>query len=64
MKRIYIPLPDEAARYALLQHTLQGQPTNLRDADLARVVQSTEGCAAVAVNHVHGTAQLNWVCVR
>lgn len=47
MKRIYIPLPDAEARRALLQHALQGQPATLSDADLARIVHRTEGCARV-----------------
>ena len=46
VKRIYIPMPDEHARHALLKHTLQGQPNKLRAADFARLVAATEGYSA------------------
>ncbi len=44
VKRIYVPLPDVDARLALLRNTLDGQPARLRDVDLERIAQITEGC--------------------
>ena len=43
VKRIYVPLPDADSRLALLRNTLRGQPASLRDVDLERIAQITEG---------------------
>ncbi len=43
VKRLYIPLPDTKARRALIGNMLRGQPAKLSSADLARIVQATEG---------------------
>ena len=45
-KRIYIPLPDEAARRSLIAGMLQGQPSRLSPGDIERVVRSTDGYSA------------------
>ena len=42
-KRIYIPLPNEDGRRALLMRLLEGQPSQLSAMDVERVVQSTDG---------------------
>lgn len=51
VKRIYIPLPDGDARRDMLCHALHGQPTSLSDADLARIVGRTDGCAIASWNN-------------
>lgn len=46
VKRIYIPLPDGPARYALISHTLEKQgPKGIRLSkdQLTRIVELTEG---------------------
>lgn len=43
VKRIYIPLPDDAARRSLITAMLQGQPSRLKPADIERVVRTTDG---------------------
>lgn len=43
VKRIYIPLPDDAARRSLITAMLQGQPSCLKAGDIERVVRTTDG---------------------
>ncbi|KAA6428494.1 MAG: spastin-like [Trebouxia sp. A1-2] len=43
VKRIYIPLPDDAARRSLITAMLQGQPSRLKAGDIERVVCTTDG---------------------
>jgi len=43
VKRIYIPLPDDAARRSLITAMLQGQPSRLKAGDIERVVRTTDG---------------------
>ena len=43
MKRIYIPLPDEAARRSMVTGMLHGQASHLKSGDIERVVHSTDG---------------------
>lgn len=43
MKRIYIPLPDVAARHCLLESILAGQACSLTGRQLQQLVQRTEG---------------------
>ncbi len=53
VKRIYVPLPDVDARLALLRNTLNGQPARLRDIDLERIAQITEGYVQRGVLQPH-----------
>ncbi|CAI5484726.1 unnamed protein product [Closterium sp. Yama58-4] len=46
VKRIFIPLPDAAARTALLRHLTQGRDFSLSDADVQRIVSLTQGYSA------------------
>jgi spastin len=41
VKRIYIPLPGEEGRRAVLRHLLEGQRTRLGPGELERVVRAT-----------------------
>ncbi|PON37784.1 Spastin [Trema orientale] len=43
VKRIYVPLPDEALRRLLLGHKLKGQAFSLPNGDLDRLARETEG---------------------
>ncbi|KAL0038900.1 hypothetical protein WJX77_001190 [Trebouxia sp. C0004] len=43
VKRIYIPLPDDAARRSLITAMLEGQPSRLKAGDIERVVRTTDG---------------------
>lgn len=43
MKRIYIPLPDEAARRSMIMGMLQGQASKLKAGDIECVVRNTDG---------------------
>ncbi|GFR46334.1 hypothetical protein Agub_g7903, partial [Astrephomene gubernaculifera] len=45
-KRIYIPLPDEEGRMAVLTHLLKGQAHRLSSADLHSLVSATAGYSA------------------
>jgi len=42
-KRIYIPLPDEPARYFLLKHNLDKNNHSISDQDIKKFTQMTEG---------------------
>jgi SpoVK/Ycf46/Vps4 family AAA+-type ATPase len=42
VKRIYIPLPDEATRRAVLRHLLQGQNVRMGGSDIEKVVRATD----------------------
>lgn len=42
-KRIYIPLPDHAARVALMRKQLSKTPNNLKDDDIIYIAERTEG---------------------
>ena len=46
MRRIYIPLPDAAARRSLIAVMLQGSASRLSAGDVERVVRSTDGYSA------------------
>ncbi|CAI5981183.1 unnamed protein product [Closterium sp. NIES-64] len=46
VKRIFIPLPDAAARSALLRHLTRGRDFALSDADMQRIVSLTQGYSA------------------
>ncbi len=46
VKRIYIPLPAEEGRLAVLQKLLRGQQSALSSRDLAKVVKATDGYSA------------------
>ena len=41
-KRIYIPLPDEDAREALILHLMRDQPLDLPESDVRRLVRATD----------------------
>ncbi|KAF4393026.1 hypothetical protein G4B88_012021 [Cannabis sativa] len=43
VKRIYVPLPDDAIRRLLLRHKLKGQAFSLPSGDLERLAKETEG---------------------
>lgn len=43
VKRVYIPLPDTAARLAIVQHLLDGQRHSLTRSELGYVVNATAG---------------------
>jgi len=43
VKRVYIPMPDAAARRALLAHMLAGQPARLSAGDAEALARRTEG---------------------
>lgn len=43
VKRIYIPLPDPAARRGLLRHLLAGHGSAISDLEIDRIVAATEG---------------------
>lgn len=43
VKRIYIPLPDDAARRSMITGMLQGQASKLKSSDIDRVVHNTDG---------------------
>ena len=43
VKRVYIPLPDAAARLAIVQHLLEGQRHLLTRSELGYVVNATTG---------------------
>ena len=43
MKRIYIALPDVAARRSLITGMLAGQASKLKPGDIEKVVRNTEG---------------------
>ncbi|XP_073140132.1 uncharacterized protein [Henckelia pumila] len=43
VKRIYIPLPDAAARRVLLKHKLKGNAFSMPERDLERLVTDTDG---------------------
>ncbi len=43
MKRIYIPLPNDAARRSLITAMLQGQASRMRGGDVEHVVRTTDG---------------------
>lgn len=43
VKRIYIPLPDQAARKAIITHLLRDQKHTLSDADIEHVCELTQG---------------------
>lgn len=43
VKRIYVPLPDEHARRALLQNLLKGEDYALHGSDLEKLVYETDG---------------------
>ena len=42
-KRIYIPLPDFEARFALIKHLSSGQNMLLSDHDIRKICEATEG---------------------
>ncbi|CAI5514829.1 unnamed protein product [Closterium sp. Naga37s-1] len=46
VKRIFIPLPDAAARTALLRHLTRGRDFAISDADMHRIVSLTQGYSA------------------
>eukprot|EP00271_Cylindrocystis_brebissonii_P010214 TRINITY_DN26339_c0_g1_i1.p1 TRINITY_DN26339_c0_g1~~TRINITY_DN26339_c0_g1_i1.p1 ORF type:complete len:650 (-),score=83.22 TRINITY_DN26339_c0_g1_i1:1318-3267(-) len=46
VKRIFIPLPDAAARKSLFQHLLKGQDVDLSNYDFDEIVAQTEGYSA------------------
>lgn len=67
VKRIYIPLPDPDARRALIIGLLTGQKAKLSDADLSKLIKSTEGysgsdlkalCSEAAMGPIRGIADL------
>ncbi|CAI9101608.1 OLC1v1038975C5 [Oldenlandia corymbosa var. corymbosa] len=43
VKRIYIPLPDANVRRQLLKHKLKHEPHSLRDSELEKLVNETDG---------------------
>ena len=43
VKRLYIPLPDEEARLALVKHLLKKNVHSLQEEDIALIVQQTAG---------------------
>ena len=47
-QRIYIPLPDAAARAALLAHLLRTTKSSLRPADFEQIANKTNGACAGA----------------
>jgi spastin len=49
VKRVYIPLPDEDGRAAVLRHLLSKEPAaaaNISEADITRIVRATDGYSA------------------
>ena len=73
MKRVYIPLPDKAARQCLLAGVLEGQPCRLTAQQLQQLVQRTEGysgsdisalCREAAMVPIRCAEELSdWPCV-
>ena len=42
-KRVYIPLPDEEARFFMLKHNMKTTPTDVQDGDFRKYAQMTDG---------------------
>ncbi|MEW5311945.1 MAG: hypothetical protein WDW38_003618 [Sanguina aurantia] len=50
VKRVYIPLPEDQGRAAVIQHLLQSQKSKLHPTDFNKVVKATAGYSASDLN--------------
>jgi SpoVK/Ycf46/Vps4 family AAA+-type ATPase len=58
VKRLYIPLPDASAREELLRRLLAKQPNEISDAEIATLVQRTDGYSGSDLHNLCAEAAL------
>lgn len=51
-KRIYIPLPEEEARFYLLKHQMKGEDHNLSDNDFRELGKATQNYSGSDINNL------------
>lgn len=57
-KRLYIPLPDDAARRAFVRHLMRGQKTTLTELDYDAITRLSQGYSGSDLNNVCSEAAM------